>query len=76
MTGFASALLTRKSFLSGSAKVGRTTNGGKTFALFKKAQQQAKKVTGPAKQTAKKVMQLRIQARLRVTARTPTRCNT
>lgn len=54
MTGFSSALLTRKSFLSGSAKVGRTTNGGKTFALFKKAQQQAKKVTGPAKQTAKK----------------------
>ena len=55
MTGFSSALLTRKSFLSGSARVGRTTNGGKTFALFKKAEKQAKKITGPAKQTAKKV---------------------
>ena len=55
MAGFSSALLTRKSFLSGSAKVGRSTNGAKTFALFKKAQKQVKQATGPAKQTAKKV---------------------
>lgn len=55
MAGFSSALLTRKSFLSGSAKVGRCTNGAKTFALFKKAQKQVKQATGPAKQTAKKV---------------------
>lgn len=54
MAGFSSALLTRKAFLSGSAKVGRSTNGAKTFALFKKAEKQAKKIAGPAKQNAKK----------------------
>lgn len=54
MAGFSSALLTRKAFLSGSTRVGRSTNGAKTFALFKKAEKQVKKVTGPAKQTAKK----------------------
>lgn len=47
-------MLTRKSFLSGSAKVGRTTNGGRTFALFKKAEKQVKKAAGQGKQTAKK----------------------
>ena len=54
MAGFSSALLTRKAFLSGSARVGRSTNGAKTFALFKKAEKQAKKLAGPAKQGAKK----------------------
>lgn len=53
MAGFSSALLTRKALLGGSAKVGRTTNGAKTFALFKKAQKQASKVTQPAKKNAK-----------------------
>lgn len=54
MAGFSSALLTRKAFLSGSARVGRSTNGAKTFALFKKAEKQANKIAGPAKQQAKK----------------------
>ena len=54
MAGFSSALLTRKAFLSGSARVGRSTNGAKTFALFKKAEKQVNKIAGPAKQQAKK----------------------
>jgi len=54
MAGFSSALLTRKAFLSGSARVGRSTNGAKTFALFKKAEKQANKIAAPAKQQAKK----------------------
>lgn len=63
MTGFSSALLTRKSFLSGSAKVGRTTNGGKTFALFKKAEKQVKKAAGQGKQTAKKVHSISVSSK-------------
>ena len=61
MAGFSSALLTRKAFLGGSAKVGRTTNGAKTFALFKKAQKQASKVTQPAKKNTKQAQKKVIQ---------------
>lgn len=53
MAGFSSALLTRKAFLGGSAKVGRDTNGAKTFALFKKAEKKVKQATGPAKKNVK-----------------------
>lgn len=53
MAGFSSALLTRKAFLGGSAKVGRDTNGAKTFALFKKAEKKVKQVTQPAKKNVK-----------------------
>lgn len=53
MAGFSSALLTRKAFLGGSAKVGRDTNGAKTFALFKKAEKKVKQATQPAKKNLK-----------------------
>lgn len=53
MAGFSSALLTRKAFLGGSAKVGRDTNGAKTFALFKKAEKKVKQATAPAKKNVK-----------------------
>ena len=53
MAGFSSALLTRKAFLGGSAKVGRDTNGAKTFALFKKAEKRVKQATAPAKKNVK-----------------------
>lgn len=53
MAGFSSALLTRKAFLGSSAKVGRDTNGAKTFALFKKAEKKVKQATQPAKKNVK-----------------------
>lgn len=53
MAGFSSALLTRKAFLGGSAKVSRDTNGAKTFALFKKAEKKVKQATQPAKKNVK-----------------------
>ena len=53
MAGFSSALLTRKAFLGGSAKVSRDTNGAKTFALFKKAEKKVQQATQPAKKNVK-----------------------
>lgn len=53
MAGFSSALLTRKAFLGGSAKVSRDANGAKTFALFKRAEKKVQQATQPAKKNLK-----------------------